>query len=113
LFKSAEKDHIEIVRLLIAAKADRNKLNRFGLSPLLASVFMGFINIPELFINVGANLDQVDKNINHTTALVFSVQSSQTEISKLLVNAGANINHITSDKRSALTSSAEKTVLKL
>ena len=83
----------EILKLLVAAKADLDAL-QWGRSPLSQAVVSGRKDFVELLIDAGAKLEQTDEDPSGRTPLLIAVALGNFEIVKLLASSGANINVI-------------------
>ena len=78
--------HVECVKALLAAKADVNKANKDGLTPLMCVFMNGHVEIVELLLAAGAKKDKVD-TIFGKTALTWATERGQHEIVQLLQQA--------------------------
>ena len=83
---------LEIVKALINGGADPNvaAAKRHGLTPLVAAVRVGRVDLIQALLKAGAKIDAPlpDKR----TALSCAVEANNLEIAKLLLEAGANPN---------------------
>src|SRR5262249_16061291 len=90
---AVEGGNFEILKLLLAAKADLNVL-QWGRSPLSQAVISGRKDVVKLLIDAGANLEQTDEDPSGRTPLLSAVALGHLEIVKLLASSGANVNVI-------------------
>ncbi|XP_076438814.1 uncharacterized protein LOC143277796 [Babylonia areolata] len=74
--------------LLVSRGADMNSRDRYGETPLLASVYFGCEMNARTLIQHGAALDLVDDN--HTSAIYWSIFNNRQRTLKLLLMAGAS-----------------------
>ncbi len=92
LFKSLEKKHYEIAKLLIAHGADVNIADNFNYeAPLHLAAYFGNFEIIKMLLEHGADVNI--KNDENTTALLYTFkQQHDDEIVKLLLSYGADPN---------------------
>jgi len=93
LFDAIHSDNLEIVKLLIERGVDVNLKKRFNHETPLMWAHNDSENgmqIAELLINSGANINAVD--IDGDTALSIGVINEKPNIVKLLLEHGANVN---------------------
>jgi 7,8-dihydropterin-6-yl-methyl-4-(beta-D-ribofuranosyl)aminobenzene 5'-phosphate synthase len=96
--------HLDIVDLLIAAKADVNAVDNQKRTPLHLACYDGHEEIAEKLISHGADLEA--KFSNGTTPLFWAIPEGHTEVFELLVNRGADINAKTNDGANLLHTTA-------
>lgn len=97
LMRAAGRDKTEIVKFLIAAKANVNQRDQRGMTALMAAN-----NNPEiikLLIAAKANVNLAEKRESSRgdddggrTALMFAANNKNKESMKLMIEAGANVN---------------------
>lgn len=80
---AARNGHIECVRILIDAGADKNIQNKNGATPLMNAVLYEHIDIVRFLIEAGANLNIKNTN-DQQTALEMAVDYGYTDIVDLL-----------------------------
>jgi ankyrin repeat protein len=85
---AARAGDIEIVKFLIEFKADPNKW--YSCPPLVVSVDKGFIDIANLLIDSGANVN-VDPEF-YLTPLSCATYLNSIDLVKKLINVGADVN---------------------
>lgn len=121
LSHAASNGHTDIVRLLIAEKADVNTKNNSYKdysnagsreyysycteTPLMLAAKNGHVEIVRMLIDAGANVNA--RNTYNATALMYAVQKSNFEIVRLLVQAQADVNAKTLNNSSRETESNE------
>ena len=84
--------HLEVVRLLVEAGADKNKADNDGLTPLFMASHNGLLEIVRLLIDAGADKDQAPFTRYYTgmKPLYIACKKGHLEIVRLLVDAGAD-----------------------
>jgi uncharacterized protein len=80
---------IEMVREAIESGEDVNTLDKSGSSPLFNAIIKKNLEIVELLIEKGADINCVVQNYS---PLLLSIEQGQDEISKTLINAKAELN---------------------
>lgn len=91
LLRAVQRNHIEVVRLLLAAGADPNVRDHRGDSPLRMCAAKGYVDVARLLLRCGAT-----KTINEwggdrpMTALGLAALDLQVDMVKLLLAYGAN-----------------------
>jgi ankyrin repeat protein len=117
LINAAENGHVEVVRTLLAAKADPNfpivpKVFRSGLplpgwgsssvrpnpgwTPLMFAASKGHADVVKLLLQSGANVDSQgepnpSQGFNNATPLMLACEAGHAEIAKMLLDAGAEM----------------------
>lgn len=86
--------HLDVVKALLAAKADVNGKNNFGTTALQAALVFKKSEIARYLIEHGANVNfVVEKGKSAgTTALSMATQNGDAGIVKLLIQKGAKVN---------------------
>jgi ankyrin repeat protein len=95
---------VDVVQLLIDAKADVNAQNHNGKTPLMNSVKN--IEVAKLLIENGADLANKDNDGN--TALYLACYESAVDVVKLLIDAKADVNAQNNDGMTPLINHLEK-----
>ncbi|MBR5888341.1 MAG: ankyrin repeat domain-containing protein, partial [Akkermansia sp.] len=90
LYDAAENGETELVKLLIAAGADVNKVVKDGRTPLYWAAIKGLTDCVKLLIAAGADVNKADED--GKTPLYKAVERDRTECVKLLIAAGADVN---------------------
>eukprot|EP00817_Percolomonadidae_sp_ATCC50343_P004227 CAMPEP_0117430770 /NCGR_PEP_ID=MMETSP0758-20121206/10321_1 /TAXON_ID=63605 /ORGANISM="Percolomonas cosmopolitus, Strain AE-1 (ATCC 50343)" /LENGTH=210 /DNA_ID=CAMNT_0005219145 /DNA_START=308 /DNA_END=940 /DNA_ORIENTATION=+ len=85
---AANKGNQDMVKYLLELKVDVNAFGTRQGSALLAAVDNGNVNIADLLIKAGANVNMVTEYINYTP-LVIACHQKNLEMVKLLVQAKA------------------------
>lgn len=98
---AAQKGYLEIVKVLIAAKADVNKTNKNGLTPLIFATLNGHLEIVKALI--AANAD-----VNIGDPLWNAVNKGHLEIVKALIAAKADVNSTDDEGYTPLIVAASK-----
>ena len=81
-------DHIDIVQLLIKARADKEKRQNNGQTPLAITAERSNLEIACLLIQARADTDKAQAD--GTTALVIEAERSNLQIVRLLIEARAD-----------------------
>lgn len=90
LIYAIDHNQVDIVRLLILAGVDVNKVDpNTGETPLIEAVTVNNIEIVRILIEAGADLE-AKTHLNGYTALVISIIRKCKQISQLLIDHGAN-----------------------
>jgi len=93
LHYAAGAGDIEKVRELIAQHADVNQRDENGQTPLHRAVPMGHIDVAELLLNKGANINaKTQSDETGYTSLQLAADRGQLDMVKLLVAKGADVN---------------------
>ncbi len=93
LHRAAERGHVEIVRLLLAARADVNAVDAPGDSPLHLAARAGHAEVARLLIAGGANASQIGGEGGGVTPLHEAARSAAAgslEVARLLLAHGAS-----------------------
>jgi ankyrin repeat protein len=80
--------HIEVVRLLVEAGADKEKERPGGYTPLFVACKNGHIEVVRLLVEAGA--DKEKSLTNGYTSLFVACKNGHIEVVRLLVEAGAD-----------------------
>lgn len=97
---SAIYNHINVVKILVAAGADVNRVDTKGCSALSYALLSG-TDIAPLLIDLGANVNNV--NVEGCTPLMFAVaQMRDIETISSIIERGASVNIKRSDGNTAL-----------
>jgi ankyrin repeat protein len=91
LITAAECGQLNLVKELIAARADVNAHGFFETTALIESASHGHIECVKVLIEAGANIDGRDREYGGNTALIKAA-AGHTECVKKLISVGANIN---------------------
>ncbi len=100
LSKAVERNHPQIVQLLLDAGADVNYADIYGVTPLMIASQKGYLDIAELLLQRGA--DVTAKSLIQQTALLCALDYGFPDIAVLLINHGANVNDIDKYNRTTL-----------
>lgn len=102
LMSAIEHLDTDQVKNLIAAGADVQTTDAYGISALTLASSFGLSEIAELIIKKGADLNQVDKG-GHKTPLMYAVENGNKKMVELLINNSADLNSRDINNSSALT----------
>jgi ankyrin repeat protein len=84
------RGHTEIIKALLAAKADVTPRNEFDFNAFTSAVAAGNQEVAGLLLDAGA---KVDDGASSLTPLAFAVSSGNTDMMRFLVAHGADVNH--------------------
>jgi ankyrin repeat protein len=92
LIAAAHRGNVEVVRMLIAAKAPLNHVNNLGWTALLEAIVLGngaqnYFAIVQALIDAGCDVNLPDRN--GTTALGHARNRGYSQIARILERAGA------------------------
>ncbi|XP_065348180.1 protein fem-1 homolog C [Cloeon dipterum] len=88
LWCAAVSGRLEVIKCLLAHKADVNAISDSGSTPVRSACFMTHLDVVQLLVENGADIHRA--NYNGGTCLINSVQSVQ--LCKLLLENGAEVN---------------------
>jgi hypothetical protein len=92
--------HIEVVRLLVEAGADKDNATTIGWTPLSVACEEGHIEVVGLLVEAGADKERA--RTDGSTPLLIACEKSHIEVARLLVEAGADKEKASIDGRSPL-----------
>lgn len=96
LHEGVENHQLEIVKYLLDLGVKSNVFDSCGFSPLHSAAKHGFVDIIDLLIKGGAEVDCFDDDPMHTP-LITSIVSGQYDSVKTLLEAGAKVDGILND----------------
>ena len=86
LYTASHRGHLEVVRLLLEAKADKHKGDAFGRSPLHMASLKGHLEIVRLLLEAMADKEKADRS--GATAMKMASTYGRIEVVQLLVKGG-------------------------
>lgn len=92
LHLAANSRSLDIVELLLARSAKVNIYDGNGFTPLYAAVFYNQIEMAQLLIEHGADVNEVNEYCGERSLLHEAAENNYFEIVQVLVEYGANIN---------------------
>jgi hypothetical protein len=99
LFNAACNGHAEVLKLLIAAKADVNQARtKDGATPLYVAAKKGYAEVLKLLIEKGAHINKVRTDDGATSTHV-AAENGHVEAVKMLIAAGALVNMVRTKDR--------------
>jgi ankyrin repeat protein len=98
------KGAVDVVQILIDAKADVNAQNNVGQTPLMDSI--DNLEVAKLLIESGADLEVKDDDGD--TALHYACDEGATEVVQLLIDAKADVNARNNEGITPLVNHLEK-----
>ena len=99
---AAKNGHLEVVRLLLEAGANKERKGKTGATALILAAETGRLEVVRLLLQAGADKDAA--NENGKTALILAAEKGHLEVVQLLLEAGA-------DQDSAMTGGATALML--
>jgi ankyrin repeat protein len=88
LITAAQHNNGDIVKALLAAKADVNKQDAWGYTPLMKAAYNGYKEIITMLLNAGAKRNIQDNDGN--TALIWAAYNDLKGTAEMLLKAGAD-----------------------
>lgn len=108
LHEACSQGQIELIKLLIEAKADVNSRDKYnGYTPLIHASFGGDLEIVKLLIKTGADVN-VAASTTDDTALAIASFHGHTKVVKLLLESGADISVLNIFEKTALMIASEE-----
>lgn len=90
LLNAVSREHIDVVKALIAAKADVTLRNAYDFNAFTSAVAAGNQEMAGLLLDAGSKIDDGTSGL---TPLAFAVSSGNTQMMRFLAARGANVNH--------------------
>jgi uncharacterized protein len=90
LMNAVQREHVGVIRLLLAAKADVSPKSKFDFNAFTMAVAGGKQEIAEMLLDAGA---KVDDGASGLTPLQFAATTGNVEMIRFLAKRGANVNH--------------------
>jgi ankyrin repeat protein len=100
LLYSTQQGNVEILNMLVQAKANVNTKNKYGNTPLILAAVQGNVEIIDLLIKAGADINAKDKF--NQTALIKALAKGKYVVAKKLLEYKANVNIVTINGSTAL-----------
>ena len=100
LTRASIKGYLDIVKALLAAGADKDKVDEDGDTPLMMAATQGCLKVVQVLLKAGAKVDKADK-YGHT-ALIGATDNGHTQVVEALLKAGADFKKLTGDGETAL-----------
>ena len=88
---AAERNNLEITKLLIENGADVNKKNDLGSAPLHYATRYNNLEMVKLLVKNGADVNQIS-SLDDNVPLEYAIYNDNSEMAKFLVEAGADVN---------------------
>lgn len=101
LIRSAISCKIEKTKFLVKHGCDVDMVDEYGRTALSIVSNNGYIEMVNLLIELGADVNKVNENDNNTP-LHDASYNGNTEIIKLLINAGADVNAINKNNKTPI-----------
>ena len=90
LFAAVKNGHLELVRLLLEAGADKDATNGFGGTALCMAAREGHLEVARSLLEAGADKDAATTDVKGTTALFVAAREGHLNVARLLLEAGAD-----------------------
>jgi uncharacterized protein len=100
LSKAIERNHPEIVQLLLGAEANANYADKYGVTLLMIAAQKGHSDIVDVLITNGADVNA--KSLINQTALLCALDYGHPAIASHLIDNGANVSDVDKYNRSTL-----------
>ena len=91
LFIALQNNYVNVVRLLIEAKAKIDYLNSYGCAPIGIAAYNGYVDIVNLLIKARANINSVF-GFSQITPLLLAAQNGHDHVVALLIKHKAHVN---------------------
>eukprot|EP00439_Symbiodinium_sp_Y106_P073248 s74_g13.t1 len=107
LLEAAEGGHLEVTRLLLEAKADKDKAfdDDGGYTALLAAAQAGHLEVARLLLEANADMDKAMQG--GATPLHIAAETGQVEVARFLLESNADKDKATQDGATPLNIAAE------
>jgi ankyrin repeat protein len=102
LIEAVDNGDIALVKLLLEGGADVNFEDHNHWTALFYAINIDRMDICNLLIDRGANVNKSDKTAWRWTPLMYAVDQSNIDIIKLLIISGADVNYNNINNASAL-----------
>ena len=86
---AARNDHLDVVRLLLEASADKDAVMQHGVTALHIAALNGHVDVVRLLLQAGSDLNAAMQDGTGATALYIATQNGHADIVQLLLEAGA------------------------
>ncbi|CAE7423520.1 FRAS1 [Symbiodinium sp. KB8] len=106
LYAASSEGHLEVVRLLLEASADKDKATNDGRTPLFVAAGQSHLEVARFLLEAKADKDKATHD--GFTPLCFAVQEGHLEIVGLLLDAKADMNTVRDSGSTPLTIVAER-----
>ena len=90
LSNAVRREHVEIVKALLAAKADVSLRDMFDFNVFTTAVAGGYEEIAGLLLDAGA---KINDGMSGLTPMAFAASSGDVAMMRFLVERGADVNH--------------------
>ena len=94
LLNAVTRGHTDIIKALLAAKADVHLRNSFDFNAFTSAVAAGNQEIAKLLLDAGAKINETTSGL---TPLAFAVSSGNIDMIRFLAEHGADVNHSSKD----------------
>ena len=105
LFVATEHGHLQVIRLLLEANADKEKALEDGATPLFIAAQNGHLEVVRLLLQASADKDKAFQD--GATPLFVAAQNGQLEVARLLLEAKADKEKALEDGATALFIAAQ------
>ena len=106
LHLACKNGQVTLIKNLLNAKVDINAMSAQGLSPLHWAVIKGNLEVTQLLIREGANIELKDSRCQ-SSPLLFACQNGRLKIVKYLIEMGADIQAASEDGTAAVHFAAQ------
>ena len=99
---AAQKNHVEIVKILASAGASLDKaMTTGGATPMLVAAQNNHVEIVKILASAGASLDQATTTTG-STPLIIAALKANVEVVRVLLSADADVHHVNNYGNTAL-----------
>ena len=102
--------HVEVVRSLLELKADVDSLNKEGLTPLqraLKGWGKGYLDVVQLLLDYGANVNVYDNDRSRNTPLHFAASQGHLEMARRLLKLKVDVDSLNDNGLTPLQRASE------
>ena len=92
---ASSEGHLDILKALIAAGANKDKVDGYGYTPLTVAALYGHVVCLKVLLTAGADKDKADSNGN--TPLIFAANNGHVECAKALLAVKIDVNKADED----------------
>ena len=89
MFQAAYCNHVDVVRLLLEFRAEVDRRDTWGKTPLIAAASEGHDDVVRVLLDAGADVDASEEG--GKSALYYACCAGHTSTAKLLLDRGADV----------------------
>jgi hypothetical protein len=107
---AAREGHVAVVEAMVAAGADVNKADKYGVTPLYFAALEGHVAVVEALVAARADVNKAD--VKGETPLYIAARNGHEAVVEALVDAGADVNKAMNDGATPLYAAKKYNALK-